>query len=49
MDRDSTSRRKFAANLNIERIHQFNKIIHNNIDAIFMEWAMISKAKEIEF
>ena len=39
---------KFSPHFNVFRIHQFDKVFHNDIDAILMEISMIAEAEKVE-
>lgn len=41
----TTARRKLAPYLDVLRIHQLDKVFHDDIDAIFMEVPMIAETK----
>lgn len=45
VNRDTAARSKFAPNLDIFRFHELNQILHDDIDAVLMEIAMIAEAE----
>ena len=46
-NRNPATRHEDTANFDIARMHQRHKVFHNDIDAVFMEIAMVAKAEEI--
>ena len=49
IDADTATWGEDTRHLNIFRIHETDKVLHNDIDAILMEVAMITEREEIEF
>ena len=49
IDADTATWGEDARHLYIFRIHETDKVLHNDIDAILMEVAMIAEREEIEF
>ena len=45
IDGQTTARRKLAPYLDVLRIHQLDKVFHDDVDTIFMEISMITEAK----
>ena len=45
VDGQTTTRRKLAPYLDVLRIHQLDKVFHNDIDAIFVEIPMVTETK----
>ena len=45
MNGNAAARGKFAEDFNIFRLHQTDKIFHDDIDAIFMKVAVIAEAE----
>ena len=48
IDGQTAARQEFAPNLNILRLHQFDKILHNDIYAVFMEITVITEAEQVQ-
>lgn len=48
-DADATSGSEEASDLNVFGIHETNQVLHNDIDAVFVEVAVIAKGEKIEF
>jgi hypothetical protein len=48
IDADATTRSENACNLDILRIHKAYEVLHNLIDAILVEVAMITEREKIE-
>ena len=46
---DATTRSEDSCNLDILRIHEADKVFHDDVYAVFMEVAMVAEAKQIEF
>lgn len=44
----TAARQEFAPNLNIFRLHQLDKILHNDIYAVFMEITVITEAEQVQ-
>ena len=49
IDGQTTARRKLAPYLDVLRVHQLHKVFHDDVDAVFMEVAVVAEAEEIEF
>ena len=49
IDGNTSTRSKDAGHFNIFRIHQADKIFHNDIHTIFMESALATETEEIKF
>ena len=49
IDADATARSKDARHLYIFRVHQSDKIFHDDVDAILMKVAVVAEAKQVEF
>ena len=49
IDADTTTWSEDACNLYIFRIHEADKVFHNDIDTILVEVSMIAEREEIEF
>ena len=49
MNGDAAARCKFAENFDVFRIHQGNQVFHDDVDAVFMEIAVVAEAEEVEF
>src|SRR5690606_33693983 len=49
IDADSTPWGEFSPHLYVFRIHKPNQVLHDDIDAIFVEVAVIPEAEKIEF
>ena len=45
VDGQTTARRKLAPYLDVLRIHQLDKVFHDDVDAIFMEVPMVTETK----
>ena len=45
IDGQTTARRKLAPYLDVLRIHQLDKVLHDDVDTIFVEIPMITEAK----
>ena len=45
IDGQTTARRKLTPYLDVLRIHQLDKVFHDDIDAIFVEVPMIAETK----
>ena len=39
----------FAEYFDVFRIHQGDEVFHDDVDAVFMEVAVVAEAEEIEF
>ena len=48
MDADATARGEESCNLDIFGFHQAYEVFHDDVDAVFVEVAMIAKAEKIE-
>ena len=48
IDADATARSEQSGNLYIFRIHQFDKIFHDDVHTILMEISMITETEEVE-
>ncbi len=49
MDGYASARSEYALDLNVARIHEGYKILHDDVDAILMKVAVVAEAEEIEF
>ena len=49
IDADAASWREDSRHFDVFRIHQFDEVLHDNVDTIFVEVAMVSEAKQVEF
>ena len=49
IDADATTWCEITRNFDIFRIHQLDKIFHNDVHTIFMEITMIAETKQVEF
>ena len=49
MNGDAAARCEFAKNFDVFRIHQGNQVFHDDVDAVFMEIAVVAEAEEVEF
>ena len=45
IDGQTTARRKLAPYLDVLRIHQLDKVFHDDVDAILMEVPMVTETK----
>ena len=45
IDGQTTARRKLAPYLDVLRIHQLDKVFHDDVDTIFVEVPMVAEAK----
>lgn len=48
IDGNAAARGEFAPHFDIARFHDFNQIVHNDVDAIFVKVAMIAEAEQIQ-
>ena len=48
MDADASTRDEETENLNVAGIHQLDQVIHDNVDAILMEIAMVAEREEVK-
>ena len=48
IDGQTAARQEFAPNLNIFRLHQLNKVLHDDVHAILMEITVITEAEQIQ-
>ena len=48
-DRDAASWGEYSCHLNILRVHKADKVLHYDVDAVFVEVAVIAEAEEIKF
>lgn len=46
---DASTRREKACYLDVTGIHKSNKVVHDDVDTIFMKRAMIAETEKIEF
>ena len=46
---DASARREESCHLQIQRIHEPEKVVGNDIDAVLMKIAMVAEAEKIEF
>ena len=49
IDRDATTGREQANDLNILGIHQAHQILHDRVHTVFVEVAMVTEREEVEF
>ena len=49
LDRNSPTRIEQAYDLKVSRVHQLYQVLHDDVDAVLMEVAVITEAEEIEF
>ena len=49
MNGDAAARCEFAEYFDVFRIHQGDEVFHDDVDAVFMEVAVVAEAEEIEF
>ena len=49
MNGDAAARCEFAEYFDVFRLHQGDEVFHDNVDAVFMEVAVVAEAEEIEF
>ena len=49
LDGNATTRIEQTDDLQILRIHQLDQILHNDVDAVLVEVAVVAEAEEIEF
>ena len=45
MNGDAATRCEFAENFDVFRIHQGNQVFHDDVDAVFMEIAVVAEAE----
>lgn len=45
---ESATGKEFAPNFNIARGHELDEVFHDDVNAVFMEGAMVAEAKEVE-
>lgn len=48
INRDAAARGEFTPYLDVFRVHELDQVIHDDIDAILVEVAMIAKAEQIQ-
>ena len=49
IDADATSWNEDTSYLNVLGFHESNEVLHDDVDAIFVETAMIAEAEKVEF
>ena len=49
IDADSSAGCEFSPYFDVPGIHQFDQILHDDVDAVFMEAAMVAKTEEVQF
>ena len=49
MDGNAATGRKETRDLDVTGIHELDQVLHDDVDAILMEVAMVAKRKQIEF
>ena len=49
MNGDATARCEFTEYFDVFWIHQGDEVFHDDVDAVFMEVAVVAEAEEIEF
>ena len=49
LDGDATTRIEQAYDLQIFGIHQLDQVLHDDVDAVLVEVAMVAEAEEVEF
>ena len=49
MDGDAAARREEAGDLNIAGLHQADEVLHDDVDAVLVEVAVIAEGEEVEF
>ena len=48
-DRYSASWHEISGDFDIAGLHEFDEVFHDDVDAVFMEIAVVSEAEEVEF
>lgn len=48
INRDAAARGEFAPYFDVFRVHELDQVIHDDVDAILVEVAMVAEAKQIE-
>ena len=48
-DRNASTRVEQSDDLQIFGIHQFDQILHDDVDAVFVEIAVVAETEEVEF
>ena len=48
IDADATTRGEQADDLDVLGVHQANQVLHNHVDAVFMEIAMVAEAEKAQ-
>ncbi len=48
IDRDATTRSELAPYLDVARVHQLDQIVHDDVDTILMEIAVIAEAEQVQ-
>ena len=46
---DATTRSKYSCYLDVLRLHQLDEILHDDVDTVLMEVAMVAETEEIKF
>ena len=49
VDADAATRGEDARHLDIFGVHEADEVLHDDVDAVFVEIAMIAEAEEIKF
>ena len=49
VDTDTAARRENARYLKVFRVHQLHQVFHDDVDAVFVEVAVVAEGEEIEF
>ena len=49
LDRDASTRIEQADDLQILGVHQLYQVLHDDVDAVLMEVAVVAEAEEVEF
>ena len=49
VDREASAGEEFAPDFDVPGLEEVDQVVHDDIDAVFMEVAVIAEAEEVEF